>query len=134
MSFSKCVNFSEKKKYLHWYSSFLVFTRITGKSLYHLFCPTSTMLHNENSYIWFLPAMFAVAKCRTQSFTERVNSVQKEHAHPIPLCLRKSCTVPFDGKFHFFMQMNTFVCLFVCLSDTLTKELLRIVLLLCEIF
>ena len=34
-------------EYLERYSTFLVFTGMIGKSLYHLFRPTSTMLHDE---------------------------------------------------------------------------------------
>ena len=37
-------NFSKKREYLQRYSSFLVFTGITGKSLYHLLYNTSAVL------------------------------------------------------------------------------------------
>lgn len=42
-------NFSKKREYLQRYSSFLVFTGITGKSLYHLLYHTSTMLLGKNT-------------------------------------------------------------------------------------
>ena len=41
-------NFSKKREYLQRYSSFFVFTGITGKSLYHLLYHTSTMLLGKN--------------------------------------------------------------------------------------
>ena len=37
-------NFSEKKENLQWFSSFLVFAEMIGKSCHHLLCPTSAML------------------------------------------------------------------------------------------
>ena len=39
--------FRKEKKYLQRYSSFLVFTGIIGKSLFHLIRPTSSMLLRE---------------------------------------------------------------------------------------
>ena len=42
-------NFSTKREYLQRYSSFLVFTGITGKSLYHLLYHTSAMLLGKNT-------------------------------------------------------------------------------------
>ena len=42
-------NFSKKREYLQRYSSFLVFTGITGKSLYHLLYHTSAMLLGKST-------------------------------------------------------------------------------------
>ena len=42
-------NFSKKREYLQRYSSFLVFTGITRKSLYHLLYHTSAMLPGKNT-------------------------------------------------------------------------------------
>ena len=42
-------NFSKKREYLQRYSSFLVFTGITRKSLYHLLYHTSAMLLGKNT-------------------------------------------------------------------------------------
>ena len=36
--------FRKKKENLQWFSSFLVFAEMIGKSCHHLLCPTSAML------------------------------------------------------------------------------------------
>ena len=57
-------NFSKKREYLQRYSSVLVFTGITGKSLYHLFYHTSAMLLGKNTRFrsrkWRPPSCFSV--------------------------------------------------------------------------
>ena len=57
-------NFSKKREYLQRYSSFLVFTGITGKSLYHLLYNTSAMLLGKNTRFrsrkWRPPSCFSV--------------------------------------------------------------------------
>ena len=58
-------NFSKKREYLQRYSSFLVFTGITGKSLYHLlYTGTSSMFLGKNTRFrsrkWRPPSCFSV--------------------------------------------------------------------------
>lgn len=79
---------------LYIYFLFSHFTDIIWKSLCHLFCPTSTVLHNEiHSYML---GMFVVANIVEPRLSQnKVLSMQKEHAHPIQFCLRRNCTVPF---------------------------------------
>ena len=57
-------NFSKTREYLQRYSSFLLFTGITGKSLYHLLYHTSAMLLGKNTRFrsrkWRPPLCFSV--------------------------------------------------------------------------
>ena len=57
-------NFSKKREYRQRYSSFLVFTGITGKSLYHLLYRTSAMLLGKNTRFrsrkWLPPSCLSV--------------------------------------------------------------------------
>ena len=89
-------NFSEKKEYLQRYSSFLVFTEIIGKSLFHLIHPTSTILLHECAGI--LPQnmasfAFQCPTCRFESIMQTLLLViavsqtryqQEGHLYPPP--------------------------------------------------
>ena len=86
--------FREKKEYIQSYSSFLGFSEIIGKSLYYLFCPTSTILLNEIRGFCQPCLLLQIVERRLSQ--KRVNSVQKEHARPVAFCLKKNLTVPFD--------------------------------------
>ena len=86
-----------KTEDLQRHSSFLIFTRITGKSLYHLLRPTSTRLHDEIRRFCQPSLLLQIVEPRLSQ--KKCQLCAKEHARPVPFCLRKIPTVPFYGKF-----------------------------------
>lgn len=89
-------------------SSFLGFTG--GKSLSHSLRPTSTILYDEIHGLCQPCLTFQIEEPRLHR--KRVNSMQKEHACPVKLCLLRKSHYCFWRKiitsfsFSFFIQMG----------------------------
>lgn len=100
-------NFSKNREYLQRYSSFFVFTGITGKSLYHLLYHTSTMLLGKISDFareWrplsCLSVQYAVFILNKRNVFWRHRSEKKQSYHLATKC------IDFLGQYTFRNERN----------------------------
>ena len=82
---------------------FVVFTAMTGKSLFNLLFWLWISCSNENS----------VASPRVESKIEQILKCM-EHTHPVSFCLLNICSIPFDKKFT-PVFLREWKCSLICL-------------------